>query len=82
MVTTESVSGMALKRAERRAQEAEEKARRKREKEERAELEIAEAYENSRFRFKPPSVGWTPRYRTHAVNCFLMWSDCCAAICR
>jgi hypothetical protein len=43
-------------RAERRAKEAEEKARRKREKEERTELEIAEAYENSRFRFKPPSV--------------------------
>ena len=43
-------------RAERRAKEEEENARRKRAKEERIEQEIAEAYERSRFRFKPPSV--------------------------
>ena len=43
-------------RAERRAKEAEEKARRKRLKEEREEEELAQAYERSRFRFKPPSV--------------------------
>lgn len=58
-------------RAERRAKEAELKARLKREKEEQAELEIAEAYEKNRFRFKPPSVSSAPLASTRHLDCDL-----------
>jgi hypothetical protein len=71
-------------RAERRAKEAQEKAQRKREKEERAELAITEAYENTRFRFKPPSVRYAQHAAAHHPSIHLanLCIDRCAVICR